>query len=1775
MYKGKVSVFVALGILGGLFYVGLQLTNAQSVSVTTAPASHVSCVPDKDYPNSNGYVESYTRPNKCHSKKVFYNYGTNFQMGDCGNAPWCYWRVRCPAGTSAYTHSSGGGWHVSMSPNINGAYDGPAHVFCADASGNQYDPIPGESDANPNHSHSVYQTGYQSLAKAVVVDTNQTYFYSYKDSKWYDCPAGATGPHEQASYRDIQTGSFPNHYHCINGQQNLTDSDTSNDNSEAPPVLQSAQPSWEVVGSGFGTQDDTTTARDQFVDKSTNWGQTPLGTVRCVSTVSDKVYFSTTGTCPAASQFPAKASYAFELVKLAGPVSVAANPGATGTFKFSLKNTGNVDTEFPVYCDSGYGSFMGNMYYLNADGSNGSKFLNPGAFEGTTSVPSANVVLMPGVSKSFAFVFNIPEGNMSVGGWTAKCYTYPMNLQTRAVMTEKKLEISAPFSVTMPSITTTTGTPATVTVTALTQYGNNKYNLKVEDADGLKEFSIKKAGGASIYGGSPGASGSTGACGGANTFKSVDSGTVTLETSDFPLSASVTDCRTGATAYAFSVSSPTASNVCSSLTLVLTDNKTSYSGSDMVNYRYTCVPAGTRAQSVTVQVVKPDGTATTYNTGTNADTASMGFSVSNLAAGNYTLRACLNSAACAPGSVYSVPFTVGSGNTIPPESNWTKRVWNFTDGSAESYILNRTDKEYLDYIASVASACSKISKSKFAWKSGAGNDAATNWQYFGIPDCSGTGTGGNGTTTPPIGDQPRSCAPGETCPKGSWCTGGGAQMMTQQCYFPDARMTCASGPMSTGSSWTPLACPAGTSACSPTDKSCKQKGDKWTAEEERTQTNGGGFYCMGGRECSLSGGGGTCVGTNDTCPTGTTYCGAMPGISPDSCGEPDTTKSWTRSDNQSYFMCGAGDLDFHNATTKQAYCPPTRSGGFMAWDGPSVKAILNKLGSGWGLCEPGDSKCIEPGKTGPSDSWCGWMQPNSVAAMTPPPGGTRKCPSLDDVIPPGPDPQNCPITLNPAVASCLPGHIMQTSTNPDGCPVTKCVPEPEVRECKPGEMSYPTSSGTGACMMPMYKWNIAGKKWEKCENKYRNGMAESMPFYGDVMNNPKATHTACQSFYFDIEEAWRTQRFLVRPPEKYGEWYMPPWDAATRQLQYNPKTDQLEECRKNNSPATTMMTPGQYYAPCSPTPSEDEKWMLLKSRAEYKMHQMWSKQLPPVPGPGDPVLPNMPIIPLPEKPLPPLPEVPAGQCKAHITSLRNQINADKRFWKDTNRQLEEVTGIYAEAGTVRELLDTAKALILDIEKVAKSGKCSPENLKDIQAKSNTLHQDLFAEVSVYLADMYDAAEYGKCVHRFDGQTATLQKLLTKNLDDETKADVTALVQSVESKQAELKEHRDDLEYDVNFECREFASSLESQVAPLLLAGDQELNRIVEDIVSEKFKPVIAELREQLANKGKQLDELMVQIAELHQAVETISTAANQISEKITVSYTALAKIEEKFEKEKAEIQTAKDRLIPLVEQAIGLIKETGCVPRGQRESIVQEFGTVASVNWFGERANELERRLDSFIASCRAQDVAATDIKAFRDSIADASSQNQRASYDAGLTPFPDVPTHVWYYSGMLTGHRAGFITQGRPGEDVLRQDALLMVLRAAGVGDDAIKGECAVPAQAGIGDVSKYARCAVKYAWTQGLSLGGSMTVPVSRVEVAQWIAKLTKLPRQGDEATLKAYTDIRGIDFEPLDAVRSVVASDVMVGQVGPSSSTFQPYASLTRSALAVMLEKLLGIR
>ncbi len=1298
---------------------------------------------------------------------------------------------------------------------------------------------------------------------------------------------------------------------------------------------------------------------------------------------------------------------------------------------------------------------MGNMYYLNADGTTGAQFVNPGAYTGTTSSASGNTVITPGADKSFEFKFGIPTAG-SLGTWTTRCYTYPLEISTRNVFTDKRQEISDAFSVIAPVVSPSPSpspsssaspspspsggaTNSTVTANQLFpgQYNNVKFSLVVADPEGIKDFSVRTSSGASLYGGSPGAPGNVGSCTGSSLMRSVTSGTVDIVASDFPLQISVTDCRIGAGFYSFTI---------------------------------------------------PDVRLNPSPSPSASPGASPSPSPSS------SPRSCGPSEKCPSGSWCSS----GGRQCYYPDSQMT---------------------------------CA-------AWSTGTNTTCP-----------SGTSMCGPNDTNCRVGSQ---YGPAETnCMESMRCYQKTVDTNSQNDVYcaptPTALMTTAMMPASM------VSCPSGYGVCSATDRSCLEKG------ESRTDTNTS-YYCINSQRCPLSGGGVSCVGYDETCPTGTKFCSAgSPGPGGEGCLEFGETKKMT-STNSSYWCGGSNGMTFYNITTNQAHCAQRPAGASMMWIGSDVKAQLDRLGPGWGVCSPNNPGCGEPGKSG---QWCGWVSPYSSSnpmPYTPNGNTTRICPSLDDTgtVPP-PNPSPVPPGTSPVPPSPIPPPIVDP-----------------MRECAPGEMPM-----FSTCQMPRYKWNIAEKKFEKCasnENTYYASPATGVQV--------KQKYTSCQSMIWEFEKEWRTERYLKHPPEVDGEWYTPPWDAAAKTYRYDPKTDELEACTgRELNPTVVDPIPGQpmpYMSPCMPVPEIDRDWMLKKLRSEHKMSELYRRKPLPVPlpvppgKPGDPVKPlPMPLIPPPIVDPVPVPEIPVGQCKQYLTSTRQSSLSHKNFWKDVKRQLDSASDDYADRDTVSALLTQAKDEIVKIDTLIKAAKCTSESLKELQSRVQTLSTDIFPELSGYLPDLRNFAEYAQCRSNLTSRYKEVKKILEKDLDEETKAEVKDLVSSMDEKFAEMQERASDFEYDVTYECTEFSDEIESRIAPLLIEADEGIKKIVDDVISKKLTPVLEKLAEQLEEKNKSaedkqknVDELLVKVAQLHQAVEQVGKSAEQFSQQLADSYKGLTAIQEKFAEQKEQIKQAKEELLPLVQQALQVINESRCVRGGDRDQMVKEFENVATVNWVGDRSDDIERRIQLFISSCRARDWARNDIENFRRTISESSDQNQSESFRIGLAPFADVTNHAWYAGGMMYAKENNIMSSGNPGGNVLRQDALIMIARAAGATDADIVGSCAVPA--GITGVSSYASCAARFASLKGLALRGDMSRPASRGEVAVWIDSLLSLPEvEGD--VLAGYADVGGVPPQWRSSIARIVASGVMVGSVTDTKKTFNPYDNLTRASLAVMLENL----
>lgn len=1474
-------------------------------------------------------------------------------------------------------------------------------------------------------------------------------------------------------------------------------------------------------------------------------------------------------------------SYSFELTKTSQGI-VEAKPGTSASIRFKLRNTSTVNIDFPVYCDSGYGGFMGNMYYLNSDGTLGEKFYNPGAFSGTTSNPSGNVIIAPGTEKDFEFKFDIPTGVMSVGGWTAKCHTYPKDNSTGNSLTDKKQEITDAFSVPMP---VASDTPAIAIANPLTQYGTNKYSLKVNDSDGIKEFSIKKAGGSMVYGGSPGVLGNTHACGGSSVATSVESGTVTIENADFPLSATVTDCRPGTAAYTFSVPrpgtvqpptptapsigslSPNSGKVYSSVTIsgsgfTATGNKIKFGNlgvEDSPKYQLDSSDGKTLTFNVpqgnymSCWGATPACLAPAYNTQPGSYEVSVinANGTSNVATFTVTdsttppsPTSCKNGEKCVKGS------WCDSGNKcFYPDSQVTCVQW--PNGPIEKEICPAGTSS-CDPSDSNCTTIGQVVPYTSGRTCSLGRPYySLDGKQFMCASNSGSAPSGFSTCRP---DDENCIASGKYGPSSGWCSDG--MKCHQKISDKDSRndIYCAPTPTYTSGSgmMEAVSCPSGYSVCSPTDTNCKSQGDKWEASDP----NANGFYCMSAQKCSLPGGGGLCVKWSEACPVGALYCSNNTSgpyeTSMGKCIEPDTTETLNPDWNFNYW-CGASGEEFYSST--KVYCPPKKTGGMMT--GEEVKEILAKLGSGWGLCRPSDKRCIEPGKTGPSDGWCAWypaptpsmssnMMPNSSSNTS-----LLACPDFNGKTPILPELCGMAVTraFNPKTSEC---RDFSTTCLPDGwfkrdCKITdkpEPPPPPKPRECAPGEM--PTSNNY--CVMPMYRWSYTEKKFEKC---------------ADFSKPTESGYTSCTSMNYDLEVGWRTKRYLAHPPEKEGEWYMPPWDAAYDKLRYNPEKDAFEECTvKDESRMYSPMDPIKWTGPCQPVPPTDKEWMMEMYKSQYKMFLAYSEQSPPTPGPE----------PFPEPVTVPVPQPNPVQCKPYLASIKQGLVGDKQFWRDVSRKINEVKGMYADEKAVRDLLAQSKILIVTIEKATKGTACTKEALAKIQENLDKLHTKIFSELSAHLTDMEDAGRLGRCKIRLVRLKNEIEIFLKQTENDEDKETLESLAASIKEQAGEFGRIGDeDYEFDLAFNCESLAEEVDKQLVEFRMSLNEDTRRIGNE-VEKALGEHLETLKQGLYQQQNKIDELIVQVAELRKAAEDLTQTAKEVSDKLITSYTALAQMASRFEEDRRQILESKDKLVTLVEEAMNVMKDTGCVRSADKELMTGKLGEVATVNWTPDRGAQLEKRLQLIVESCRAKDFTREDMNSFFANLEEAKGANMSESFRRGYTPFADVPTHEWYYGGMVSAHENGYMTKGMPAENVLAQDALLMILRATGASSADINGDCELKVPE-VKNVSPYAVCAVNYASQKGIPLLGNMTLQVERIQIAQWITLLkSDLPKPAENVDLSSFADIQLLGNDR-QFVASMYSNGVMVGRTAEDGTTryFDPEKPLTRAALAVILNQL----
>ena len=125
-------------------YTGMQFRTLYQATPVPARITHV-VFANQVISSSNGYLESYTRPNNCHSKKVMFFAGQYYRMNNG-------MRARCPSVSTLYVHNRA---HYMMSPTMDGDYDGgagEAHTTIAPTRG-EINLIPFRENRNQSFPH--------------------------------------------------------------------------------------------------------------------------------------------------------------------------------------------------------------------------------------------------------------------------------------------------------------------------------------------------------------------------------------------------------------------------------------------------------------------------------------------------------------------------------------------------------------------------------------------------------------------------------------------------------------------------------------------------------------------------------------------------------------------------------------------------------------------------------------------------------------------------------------------------------------------------------------------------------------------------------------------------------------------------------------------------------------------------------------------------------------------------------------------------------------------------------------------------------------------------------------------------------------------------------------------------------------------------------------------------------------------------------------------------------------------------------------------------------------------------------------------------------------------------------------------------------------------------------------------------------------------------------------------------------------------------------------
>lgn len=979
-----------------------------------------------------------------------------------------------------------------------------------------------------------------------------------------------------------------------------------------------------------------------------------------------------------------------------------------------------------------------------------------------------------------------------------------------------------------------------------------------------------------------------------------------------------------------------------------------------------------------------------------------------------------------------------------------------------------------------------------------------------------------------------SCKPGDTqcIPTGGYgsstgyCSNGMTFYQKIKDTDPNNDRYCAEMKYQTGTAtmttpMQPPEPPAGYGACEPTNTGCKEKGDKWTDSNST-------YWCSNGQKCNLSGGGGSCVGWSESCPSGSKYCSATDTY----CVEPGETKEINTSSTtgySSYWCGGGGGMVFYSGN--KAYCEAKKSDNTttMMWTSSEVKAILSRLGTGWGLCPPkgstgtssyNSSRCIEPGQTGSSSDWCAWWPPMSGGMSGNTPGSTRACPGFDDTTDPVKPPvkEICPSM--PTVISCPAGQTMVKVEGKGTCGGYNYCKSDNVKEpiC-PAVMPVKCAEGQ------TYQKGVSpnGCTYTYCSDDKMQPPIPQPPIYPQF-DQCRMAKEQSRGYKYELKQIEASGKFLPKGMALPDDLITlikaarAAYDAIDKLFPLGTKvicTDELgksvqEQVTALSSLMDTLRTKAansQSYMRCIQFQNElDERIKMLEENVK-------------------------------------------SMRKSGTFSITEEFSAMKELRAKTPAICKE-----ADQYTVQDLYDERQ----DIE----------DALNDKFNNNANTARDTFVTDTIY--DIRN------------GIADARQQIKAKNLGAKDQCQkIETLFTQVEALMSDAKVTYDagDQEaagqvLDKIFRFEEPVKLSAEQCGIDLEIGDGKVNTSVYSNVGNLSNEEMDALVTRIVDKATErfaaiLDEKIKQLtARLAQVKVSTKT-----EEQIQTSMTALQDVPKDA---RTDTEAAKNATIDTL---VSFDKAKSQIKADLYARVRAALERATSLNLFGESAGAVKSQAEALKLHAENGDVTGEDVAAFEQALSGAEKQNTDECYRVGGCRFRDIDPSTWYYSYLQNstsfkgesdsaGNRTGNVG---PGRSTLRAEALIAIERTAGI--KGVDGECALTAgvATGVKGVPAWANCAVNEAVAQGIRFNGPLNESVTRDEVASWMVAFEKdsLPVEGSGKFTGDFRDMNSCRDSA--AVSYIVANKIMTGYGGDRAGTWGCGQPLLRAELAAVLSRL----